>query len=82
MLPGLSVEIKTAFLGSIKLRNGYTQTLGYAAGKLTSVTDTYDRKLLFTYQNGALHTVTTPDNLVLTYAYKVIVLADGNNNRE
>lgn len=81
VLPGLSIVIKAAFLNTIKLRNGYLQTLAYEGGKLYSVTDSYGRKLEFTYENGALHTVTTPDDLVITFTYNVIVLADGNHNQ-
>jgi YD repeat-containing protein len=59
-----------ALLTSIIARNGYAQTLTYDSGnQLTSVTDSYNRSLSFTHQNGLLHTVTTPDGLVLTYAY-------------
>ncbi|MGH6837309.1 MAG: DUF6531 domain-containing protein, partial [Methylocella sp.] len=68
----------TAFLTSIKARNGYTQTLHYqgtgVAEKLTSVTDSYGRKLTITYNStgpfsGAISSITTPDGLVLTYSY-------------
>jgi YD repeat-containing protein len=61
---------KVGRLLSVKWRNGYTQTLGYnGAGELTSVADSYDRKLEFAYVGGLLDTVTTPDGLVLTYGY-------------
>jgi len=57
-------------LTSITVRGGYSQTLQYnSGGQLTSVTDTYNRSLQLTYSNGLLHTVTTPDGLVLTYTY-------------
>ena len=57
-------------LTSIQARNGYTQTLSYGANsQIASVTDSYNRTLSFTYQNGLLQTVTTPDGLVLTYGY-------------
>ena len=57
-------------LTSIQARNGYTQTLNYDANnQLSSVTDSYNRTLQFTYQNGLLQTVTTPDGLILTYGY-------------
>ncbi|HVR27538.1 MAG TPA: RHS repeat-associated core domain-containing protein [Candidatus Polarisedimenticolia bacterium] len=61
-------------LDSIKLRNGYTQTLKYnASHQLESVTDTYGRQLLFTYlPSASLNMVTTPDGLVLTYNYNSI----------
>jgi RHS repeat-associated protein len=57
-------------LTSIQARNGYSQTLQYnASNQLISVTDTYNRTLIFAYANGLMQTVTTPDGLVLTYAY-------------
>lgn len=59
-----------ALLQSIRARNGYTQTLQYDAGnELASVSDSYNRQLSFTYANGRLATVTTPDSLILTYGY-------------
>jgi len=70
-----TVETYTVALGkgtlmSIQVRGGYTQTLQYnASNQLSSVTDTYSRTLQLTYSNGLLQTVTTPDNLVLTYGY-------------
>lgn len=62
----------TAVLNSIKLRNGYTQTLTYTAGQLTSVADSYSRSLTLAYTGGLLHTVSTPDSLVLTYGYSTV----------
>jgi RHS repeat-associated protein len=57
-------------LQSIKARNGYTQTLGYSSGgQLSNVTDSFNRQLMLAYSNGLLHTVTTPDGLVLTYGF-------------
>ncbi len=56
-------------LSSIKLRNGYTQTMNYTAGVLTSVSDSYSRSLSFTYTGGFLTGVTTPDSATLTYGY-------------
>jgi YD repeat-containing protein len=56
-------------LSSIKLRNGYTQTMNYTAGVLTSVSDSYSRSLGFTYTGGFLTGVTTPDTATLTYGY-------------
>jgi YD repeat-containing protein len=72
-----------AILTSIKMRNGYTQTLQYDSSyKLISVTDSYGRTLNFTYNAaGFLDTVTTPNGLVLTYSYTAapnIVLAGVN----
>ena len=59
-----------ALLHSIRARNGYTQNLQFNAdNQLTAATDSYQRQLAFTYSNGLLQTVTTPDGLVLTYAY-------------
>jgi len=59
-------------LQSIMLRNGYTQTMIYASGQLATVTDSYNRQLAFTYSNGTVSTVTTPDGLVLTYGYNSV----------
>ena len=60
-------------LQSIMLRNGYTQTMTYNPyNQLTTVTDSYARQLAFTYSNGTVSTVTTPDGLVLTYGYNSI----------
>jgi RHS repeat-associated protein len=59
-----------ATLSSIKLRNGYTQTMHYTTGKLTSVTDTYGRTLGLSYSSvGLLASVTTPDTPTLAYGY-------------
>src|SRR5262249_23666680 len=50
--------------------NGYTQQLQYDVDQLlVSVTDSFNRALTFTYQDGLLQTVTTPDALVLSYTY-------------
>jgi uncharacterized protein RhaS with RHS repeats len=59
-------------LNTIKLRNGYTETLNYTSGVLTSVSDSYSRTLGFTYTSGLLTGVTTPDTLVLTYGYTTV----------
>jgi hypothetical protein len=59
-------------LNSIKLRNGYTQTMHYTTGKLTSVTDTYGRTLGLTYTGSVVTGVTTPDSLSLTYGYSTV----------
>jgi RHS repeat-associated protein len=67
------VNAGEAMLTSIQLRNGYQQTLHYDSNNaLTSVTDSYNRQLTFTYQNGLLSTLTTPDGLILTYGYESI----------
>ncbi len=56
-------------LSSIAWPNGYTQTINYTSGVLTSVSDSYSRSLSFTYTSGVLTGVTTPDSATLTYAY-------------
>ena len=56
-------------LNSIALPNGYTQTLNYTSGVLTSVSDSYSRSLSFTYTSGVLTGVSTPDSATLTYGY-------------
>ena len=58
-----------ATLSSIKLRNGYTQTMHYTTGKLSSVSDTYGRTIGLSYTSGLLTGLTTPDSLSLTYGY-------------
>ena len=66
---------------SIKARNSYTQTLNYTGSQLTSVTDSFGRSLQFSYQNGLLQTLTTPDSLVLTYGYSSSGVTAGVNDR-
>jgi RHS repeat-associated protein len=63
---------------SIKLRNGYTQTLNYSSstGLLTSVNDSYGRTLGLSYTSGNLTGVTTPDTLALTYGYTMFASAN------
>jgi RHS repeat-associated protein len=65
----------SALLNSIKLRNGYTQTMHYnGSNQLTSVTDPYSRSLVLTYNgSGTLNTVATPDGSILTYGYNSVV---------
>jgi hypothetical protein len=58
-----------ATLSTVKLRNGYTQTMHYTSGKLSSVTDTYGRTLGMSYTGSLLTGLTTPDSLNLTYGY-------------
>jgi uncharacterized protein RhaS with RHS repeats len=65
-----------ATLTSIKLRNGYTQTMHYTSGKLTSVTDTYGTGLTLGYTGSLLTGLTTPDSANLTYGY--IAFASSN----
>ncbi len=67
-----------AHLTSIKSRNGYTRTLNYdGVNQLASVTDSYNRQLNFTYSNGALQTVTTPNGLTITYGYDTSLAVRG-----
>lgn len=63
-----------AYLNSITLRNGYTQTLTYtvagAQQQLTSVSDSYSRSLTFTYNtDGTLASIGTPDSTTISYGY-------------
>jgi RHS repeat-associated protein len=65
-----SVTGSKGVLQSITARNGYTQTLSYTSGQLTTVTDSYSRTLTLTYNgSGQISTVSTPDGLTLTYGY-------------
>lgn len=65
-----ALNVGEALLSSIQSRNGYNQTLQYnASNQLVAVSDSYHRTLNVTYSNGLLHTLTTPDNTVLTYTY-------------
>jgi RHS repeat-associated protein len=66
-----------ATLSTIKLRNGYTQTMHYTSGRLSSVTDTYGRTLSLTYTSGLLTSLATPDALNLTYGY--VAFASGGH---
>lgn len=64
-----------AVLQSIQARNGYTQSMQYnGGGKLASVTDSFFHTLTFTYNNGLLQDVITPDGLLLTYGFTSGVL--------
>ena len=59
-----------AMLTTIRSRNGYTSTLSRNAdGTIQAVTDSFGRTLQFSYQNGRLSALSTPDNLTLTYSY-------------
>ncbi len=64
------ISATSAILQSIQARNGYKQTLAYnGSNVLQSVTDSYGRALTFTWGNGLLLTVGTPDGTTLAYAY-------------
>jgi RHS repeat-associated protein len=65
----------TGSLTSIHYRNGYEQSLLYSSGLLIFVGDSFNRQLNFDYQNGLLHTVTTPSGLILTYNYNLSATA-------
>ncbi len=59
-----------ALLQTIQTHNGYTQTLSYSSSnQLSTVTDSFNRQLAFTYANGLLQTLSTPDGMVLTYGF-------------
>jgi len=64
-----SVTSGKGTLSSIALPNGYTQTMNYTSGVLTSVSDSYSRSLSFTYTSGMLTGVSTPDSATLSYGY-------------
>jgi RHS repeat-associated protein len=72
----------SGLLDSIELRNGYSQTMAYdGSNQLVSVTDSYGRQLIFSYANGLLTQVTTPDTLVLSYSYNSSGVHHGVNDR-
>ncbi len=57
-------------LQTITTRAGYQQTLAYDGNDdLQSVTDTFGRQLLFTFEEGRLATMTTPAGAVYRYTY-------------
>ena len=59
-----------ANLTSIKARDGYAQNLSYNGNELLqSVTDSYGRALTFSYTNGLLSGMTTPENNTFQYIY-------------
>ena len=60
-----------ANLNSIESRNGYTQTLTYNPSKQVAAVTSYGRALSFAYNGstGLLQSVTTPDNLVITFGF-------------
>jgi len=62
---------------SIRSQSGYQQNLLYDTnGNLQSVTDSYNRQLIFTYSttlgNSVVQTLTDPDGRVYTYAYNSV----------
>lgn len=73
--PQDTVETYSSMSGSMLLsqiqeRNGYTQDLSYdSSNRLASVVDSYGRSFSFSYANGMLQSVSTPDKPVITYAF-------------
>jgi YD repeat-containing protein len=62
----------TGNLQQIIHRGGYVQTLNYANGVNTSVTDNLGRSLAFIYDSGGrISQVTAPDGSTFTYQYQV-----------
>ena len=60
----------TGILTAIEHRGGYREELSYDNDHhLLAVRDNFGRELTFTYDKNRLHTLTTPDGLVLTYGY-------------
>lgn len=60
---------------SVANRNGYTQQLSYEYGRLSTVTDTFGRKLQFTYDNfGKLTSLLDPAGNTFQFIY------DSTNN--
>jgi len=69
-------------LESIHARDGYTQTLSYDAdNRLAVVSDSFNRTLEFSYQDGLLSTVTAPNGLTVTYAYGSSGTVQGKEDR-
>jgi YD repeat-containing protein len=65
-------------LQSVAFADGYTQTLNYTSGQLTSVSDNQSRALTFTYNaDGTLATLTDPDSNVYIYKYTSAFLGSG-----
>ena len=64
-----AISATEAQLDTITTSAGYVQTLAYSGSDLVSVTDSYSRRLGFTYTGTALTGVTTPDTLRLTYGF-------------
>jgi RHS repeat-associated protein len=66
-----------AQLNSIKLRDGYTMTMGYnGSNQLTSVRDSYSRELVLSYSGELLESVFTPDSTTIKYGYKAAGSSD------
>jgi RHS repeat-associated protein len=84
LLAGVATSAAFAQLNSIRLRNGYTQTLSFdhspfisgitSLDRLASVTDSYGRTLNLFYSSGILQSVTTPDGTTITYGYTNSIL--------
>ena len=65
-----AIDAATAVPTVIRTRNGYTQSLSYDADhQLRGASDSFHRKLAFTYAGGLLQTLTPPDGPLLTYGY-------------
>ena len=59
-------------LTGVAFANGYTQTLNYTSGQLTSVSDNQSRALTFTYNtDGTLATMKDSDSNTYTYDYQL-----------
>ncbi len=77
-----AISATEARLSTSQNRNGYTQTLTYnSSNQLLSVADSYGRSLTFSYSGPLLHTVTTPDGLVLTYGFTSSGITAGTLDR-
>ncbi len=62
-----------AQLNSIKLRDGYTQTMTYnGSNQLTTVADSYSRSLRLSYSGSLLQSVSTPDSTAISYGYTAV----------
>ena len=63
---------------TITYRGGYSQSVSYNLfGQPASVTDSYGRALTFNYNGVQLASVTTPDALVISFAYNSSGIAPG-----
>jgi len=69
-------------LNSIKVRDGYAQTMSYNGNsQLATVTDSFNRSMQLTYQTNLLRTLTAPSGLVLTYGYNSSGVTPGKLDR-